>query len=286
MTIYNNIFPRVHLHPILFIFVVISFLTGTFIELFILMFIVFIHEMGHYTMAKLLHWRIQHITLWVFGGVMRTDEHANKPIYEEFLVTIAGPAQHLVLYVLILVLEHTTSLPDSIFQLTYQYNTIIFLFNMLPIWPLDGGKLLYLSLSSFLPFRKAYYFIIRFSIGLTLFFLIYQLFIHQFTLSAFFIMIFLFMENRTEWKQRYYVFIRFLLQRFEGREIIKGSVPLSVHYNCSLMHIFSLFRRGRKHPIYVYFSANNRIVLDEQECLHYYFKDKKYDQTIGEAVNK
>ncbi|MGM8364708.1 M50 family metallopeptidase [Virgibacillus sp. W0181] len=286
MTIHNSIFPRIHLHPILYIFILISFVTGTFVELFIILFIVFFHELGHYTMARIFKWRIRNITLWVFGGVMNVEEHANKPLNEEFFVTIAGPMQHLIIFIFLIPLSYSQILPEQVIQLVYYYNSIILLFNLLPIWPLDGGKLLFFSLSSFHPFRKAYYFIIGFSMVITLTLIIYQLFIFSFTLSSFFIMIFLLMENRTEWKHRYYVFIRFLLHRYEGKGAIKGVVPLSVKNNASLMDVFSLFRRDKKHPIYVHFSEHNRAVIDESECLHLYFNDGKYNRTIGELVNK
>lgn len=242
--------------------------------------------MGHYMVAKFFQWRVQDITLWIFGGVMNTDEHANKPIREEMFVTLAGPMQHIIIYLFLLLLSYFNIFPPSILQIMFDYNFIILLFNLLPIWPLDGGKVLYFTLSFFRPFREAYYFIIIFSMILTLCLLIFQMVVYPFTLSAFFIMIFLYMENRSEWKTRYYVFIRFLLHRYENKEELKGSTPISVKNDVSLMKVFTLFKRGRKHYIYVHFPLNNRVVVDERECLKVYFHEKKYKQTIGSVVNK
>src|SRR5699024_11983500 len=57
--------------------------------------IVLFHELGHYGAAKFFKWRIKGIMLWIFGGVMDTDEHGNKPFHEDIIVTVAGPLQHL-----------------------------------------------------------------------------------------------------------------------------------------------------------------------------------------------
>src|SRR5690625_7588673 len=97
MTI-RKFIPPIHVHPLLMIFMIISFLTGTFMELSIILAIVLFHELGHFLFARLFHWRIHSIMLWVFGGVMKTEEHGNKPIHEDALVTIAGPLQHIIIY--------------------------------------------------------------------------------------------------------------------------------------------------------------------------------------------
>lgn len=266
------------------VFIAIAFITGTFMELSIILTIVFIHELGHYFMALVFKWRIRGIMLWVFGGVMDTDEHGNRPTHEEVLVTIAGPFQHIIIYIIVFFVSAGELLPSSVLELIIYYNTAIFVFNLLPIFPLDGGKLLFLCLSSMLPYRKAYHSVIIFSIVLSLLLLLLQFLILPFTLSAFLLMIFLCMENRTEWKHRYYVFIRFLLNRYEGNTTVTGVRPIVVSSQSSLMHVFARFKREKKHPIYIIFPGNVRKSVDENDCLRSYFHDKQYNKTIGELV--
>lgn len=255
-------------------------------ELSIILSIVLFHELGHYIMAELFRWRIQSIMLWVFGGVMETDEHGNRPIREEALVTIAGPFQHIIIYIILFFLSRIDLVPDSVLDLVFYYNTAIFMFNLLPIWPLDGGKLLYLLFSAHFPYKRAYHSIIIFSMVTSLLLLLLQFILFPFTLSAFFIMIFLFMENRSEWKQRYYVFIRFLLKRYEGNTFVKSVRPIIVSHDNSLMDVFGSFRREKKHPIYITFPERERMSMDENECLRSYFHDKQYNKTIGEIINQ
>lgn len=254
-------------------------------ELSIILSIVLFHELGHYIVAKLYNWRIQSIMLWVFGGVMKTDEHGNRPIKEEALVTIAGPFQHIIIYIILFSLTNVEMVPASILELAFYYNTAILMFNLLPIWPLDGGKLLFLFFSAYLPYKKAYHSIIIFSMIASLFLLLLQLLLFPFTLSTLLIMIFLFMENRTEWKQRYYVFIRFLLKRYSGNTSVKSIQPIVVSHDKSLMEVFAYFKHEKKHPIYITFPNDKRVSVDEVECLKSYFHDKHYNKTIGEIVN-
>lgn len=283
MTI-NRFIPVIHIHPILLLFIAISFLTGTFMELFIILAIVLFHEMGHYTMATVFKWRIRSIMLWIFGGVMETDEHGNRPLNEEMLVTIAGPFQHVLIYGVVMALSAGELLSPATLELMYHYNTLILLFNLLPIWPLDGGKFLFLLLSSFLPYRQAYHTVIKLSLIACVLLLVLQLFFFPFTLSAFLIVIFLLKENRTEWKQRYYVFMRFLLKRYQNTAPVKDIQPIIVPHQSSLIDVFALFQRDKKHSIYIQFSENERKPIDENDCLHYFFHDKQYSKPIGEIV--
>ncbi len=255
-------------------------------ELTIILFIVLFHELGHYLVARLFDWRIKQIMLWVFGGVMETDEHGTRPIREEVLVTIAGPMQNVVIYMILYVLSNLNLVPASIIELAWYYNTAIIMFNLLPIWPLDGGKLLFLFLASYLPYKKAYHTTIISSMIITVLLLLLQLIFFPFTLSTFLLMIFLFSENRSDWKQRYYVFIRFLLKRYEGNAVVKIVQPIHVSNNHVLMDVFEQFRQEKKHPVYVSFPERKRITMDENECLRSYFHDLQYDKTIGEILNQ
>lgn len=277
--------PPIHLHPVLFVFIIISFLTGTFVDLMTILAIVLFHEIGHFTAAKLFAWRVRGIMLWIFGGVMETDENGTRPFHEEILVTLAGPIQHVFLYGLIYIISGTQTLSPSIIDIAYFYNTVILLFNLMPIWPLDGGKIVFLIFSKVMPYRKSYNTVIIFSICFNLIAVFILFSLVPFTLSAFLLFSFLLMENRKDWKQRYYVFIRFLLQRYEGRARLNHFRSIDIHYDARLMDAFNLFHRDKSHTIYVKLPNGRRHALAEAECLHSYFHDRHYRKTAGELVS-
>src|SRR5699024_2909958 len=280
-----NLLPAVHIHPILLIFIIISFLTGTFIDLMIILTIVLVHELGHFTAAKLFGWRIRGIMLWVFGGVMETEEHGTRPLHEEVCVTLAGPFQHLIIYLLLFLLSGSEVIMPSVTETVDFYNTVILLFNLLPVWPLDGGKLVFLLLSEKLPYRQAYSNAILFSLFFNVFLALSIVFLLPFTLSAFLLFSFLVMENKRDWKQRYYVFIRFLLLRYHGKHHLRSIQSIEVSHHDMLMDVFSSFRRDKIHTIYVRFPGDTRRQIDEMECLHSYFYEQNYSKSLGEIVS-
>lgn len=283
----NKIFPSIHIHPILLIFIFISFITGTFLNLLVILIIVLIHELGHYSVATFFRWRIKRIMLWVFGGVMETDEHVSKPISEELLVTLAGPLQHVFIYILLYVnsLEKVNLLASPIADMVFNYNTLILVFNLLPIWPLDGGKVLYLILAKYIPFRKAYNLTLGSSMVGCLLFMILQLAFFSFNLSALLILVFLFIENKNEWQRRYYVFIRFLLNRYQGHSDYNKVRNISVLDYTPLMEVFSQFYREDKHFIYVSYPNRLRERFDENDCLRSYFYDKEVNIKLKNLQN-
>ncbi|ALX48202.1 site-2 protease family protein [Lentibacillus amyloliquefaciens] len=277
--------PQIHIHPVLLIFIIISFLTGTFIDLLTILVIVLLHELGHFTAAKIFGWRVRGIMLWVFGGVMETDENGTRPFHEEVLVTLSGPLQHVLIYGLIFIISGTQALVPSVIEMAYFYNTVILLFNLLPIWPLDGGKLMFLIFSEVMPFRKSYGFTIILSFCINMIAVVALFSFVSFTLSAFLLFSFLLMDNRKDWKQRYYVFVRFLLHRYEGKTRLNRFRSIDIPFDTMLMDVFNLFHRDKNHTIYVTLANGRRYQLNEAECLHSYFHDRQYRKTAGDIVS-
>lgn len=104
------------------------------------------HELSHSVMARRLGIPVGGITLFLFGGVTETRMEAREP-RSEFLVAIVGPLTSLVLggvfWVLVNGLDQT--LPDAtrfaLGRLGW-INAALAVFNLLPGFPLDGGRVL------------------------------------------------------------------------------------------------------------------------------------------------
>lgn len=257
-----------------------------FVELVIIFLLVLLHELGHYTTAKFFKWRIEKIVLWLFGGVMIAEEHGSRPLHEEFLVILSGPFQHFVIYLMAHFLYMNEFLSLSIFQVILFYNQVIFWFNLLPVWPLDGGKLLYIICCYLFPFRKSYDGTIVASLTFSVGIMIIYFILFPFTLSVLLITIFLIFENRKEWKRRYYIFIRFLLNRTTDLYYFRKVTPIYVQTHDQLMHIFSKFYRDRRHIIYIRSNHLKNQKISEKECLDFYFEKQMYRQSIGYLMQK
>ena len=105
------------------------------------------HEMGHALVARRLGVEVEGITLWVFGGVARLKSDAATPGIEA-KIAIAGPLVSLVLAFVFgaatFALDATGGPPliEGGCAWLAGSNAILLLFNLVPAFPLDGGRLL------------------------------------------------------------------------------------------------------------------------------------------------
>ena len=104
---------------------------------------VVLHELGHSLVARHYDLEIRGITLFIFGGVAEMGAEP-KSAKVEFLVAIGGPLVSLALAVLFWILYEVPLPPaiEGIVLYLATINTILLAFNMIPAFPLDGGRVL------------------------------------------------------------------------------------------------------------------------------------------------
>ncbi|MBM7541776.1 site-2 protease family protein [Amphibacillus cookii] len=271
----------IYLHPSIWFTIIVSLLTGMLTEVLIIFTIVIWHELGHIIVAKLFNWNIRRVTLWIFGGVMETEEHGNKPAFEQFFITIAGPLQHVFIYWVLLQFNTTLQLSESLTLFAIKYNQFILLFNLIPIWPLDGGKLFNLLLNKIYPYKKAYERTLIFSFAMLFLFLVIVTIYYDAFLNASVLFTFLILENRLEWKRRLYVFQRFLLSRMSKMKQSRKVVPLILSSQTSLSDVFLHFRANCYHPILI---KERCTLTNESTCLKHYFEQGNYQDRLDDVI--
>ncbi len=274
-----------HVHPLFWAVACIAIVTGYFWELITLLLIVMIHELAHASVARYFQWNIKRVIILPFGGVCEVEEHGNRPIKEEVMIVIAGPLQHLWLAGLFILLEMLTIVSTDYAQLFLQFNAMVFLFNLLPIWPLDGGKLVHLFLASRQPFLKAMQKSLLSSFILLAIVHLFILFYSPLHLHLWLVLFYLYVSLWLEWKQLRYTFMRFLLERHYGRKSeVKQLDPLEVCDDQFLYEVMERFHRGCKHLIHVISEQTSIGKLDENELLHAYFTEKQVQARLKDIV--
>jgi Zn-dependent protease len=94
-----------------------------------------VHELAHALVGIRLGLNVLDITIWPFGGIARMDGLLERPALEG-PVAAAGPIANLVLALLFLLL------PGPFGELGLLINAVMGLANLLPAFPLDGGRIL------------------------------------------------------------------------------------------------------------------------------------------------
>ncbi|MGB5050280.1 MAG: site-2 protease family protein, partial [Caldilineaceae bacterium] len=138
---------------------------------------VLLHEFGHALTAKYFNVNVPNITLLPIGGVAQLERMPRQP-FQEFLIAIAGPAVNFVLTLLLLPVAllvvglgvesanisslftyaqtrmMTPSLDGLLVYLAIT-NLALGLFNLLPAFPMDGGRVLRALLAMAMPYVRA-----------------------------------------------------------------------------------------------------------------------------------
>ncbi|MDO9710749.1 site-2 protease family protein [Paracraurococcus lichenis] len=124
--------------------------TESVVFLLLLFLCVLLHEFGHVFAARRYGVQTPDITLLPIGGVARLERIPEKPS-EELVVALAGPAVNVVIAALLFLAigglpsEAATELQDprtGILERLATVNVFLVLFNLIPAFPMDGGRVL------------------------------------------------------------------------------------------------------------------------------------------------
>lgn len=126
--------------------------------------VILLHELGHSVAAHAYGIRVQSITLLPIGGVAAMDTIPEQPS-KEFVIAIAGPLVNLLLAAIPVFWlgswpswREILSLKDhdlSVSEFFQVMNIRLLLFNLLPGFPMDGGRILRAALAALMDFRRA-----------------------------------------------------------------------------------------------------------------------------------
>lgn len=228
----------------------ISLLTGHFRNLFYFTLIILVHELGHSLTGLFLNLELKKIEIYPYGGCSKLEYDINTPIFKEFLVLVMGPVFQLLLLGIIYYLK--IDVPNYF----YNYNYFILFFNMLPVYPLDGGRLLHLLLCTLTSYYNSLKRILYFSyfIFIVLFF---YFILFQKNLLIFLIFLLLGIQILKEIKNVDYYFQKFLMERY-----------MKNYYFPKAKHIKMI--KDMKRDYFHYFITKCK-VIDEREMLSNYF---------------
>ena len=145
----------------IFLFLILFYFTRQVETYVMILFFAFIHEIGHLLMGLLMGMRPNKIEIKPYGVSISfkiKPKDYNQKILEgnrlqikKILIAIAGPLTNFI------IMNVATNLPIGIFSkmMIIYSNLLLIIFNLIPIYPLDGGRILKAFLHILVGKRKA-----------------------------------------------------------------------------------------------------------------------------------
>lgn len=158
-------------------------------------------------MALIFKYKINKINIYPFGGYTIFENDINVPFITEFMVFLGGILFQILFFILTKNLIDNTS---YVYKLIETYNLSILLFNMLPIVPLDGSKVINIIFNKLLPFKTSHLITIYISYVSIIVLIMYK---HK-NLNLILMIIMLLTLLIKEHKRHKYIFNAFLLERY------------------------------------------------------------------------
>lgn len=200
------------------------------VGLIVLFFVcVILHELGHSLTARRYGIRVPRIMLLPIGGMAEFERIPRQP-RQELLITLAGPAVNFLLVVMLLPLVWrdyvhgdgvaTYSPAGVVVQLVYA-NLIMGVFNLVPVFPMDGGRIFRALLAMKLPYLRATWWAVMVGRVLAVGFIAWGLYADRVMLAVLFTFI-LFAGNN-----EYQVALRREQEEAYWRELARNAVPIA-----------------------------------------------------------
>lgn len=188
---------RITIHPLLLVVLFSMIFTGNIALYSIILCSLLLHELGHLLAARIVRVQVKSCVIMPYGGEIELGKqeitHAQL-----FVIALGGPL------ITLFGMVGSELLPPLIGTLFYQVQFYLLCVNLLPLLPLDGGKIICYGLLTLFPKTKVYELFLSLSLGLlTILVLVTLLMLPQSIFVAMF-GLFLWTKVLGEWRYRKY----------------------------------------------------------------------------------
>jgi len=127
---------------------VVAFFSG--IEILFYIFFAYsfvvVHEYGHALAAKHLGYKTENISLYPMAGIASISGDWHKNSWHEFIIVVWGPITNVVMGIAALcflqLCKEENTIEYSIINFAVRMNFTLFVFNLIPVYPMDGGRII------------------------------------------------------------------------------------------------------------------------------------------------
>lgn len=132
---------RIYVHPLFFLLLAGYGLLGNLDRALVAFLVIVLHELSHAALAEAYGLSVERMEIWPFGGIARISGLSSQEGEVEAMVAVAGPLQNFLLAALASVGAPFFPVPASLTNAFIAWNLGLGCLNLLPVAPLDGGRL-------------------------------------------------------------------------------------------------------------------------------------------------
>lgn len=241
-------------------------------QLFYSFIIVILHELAHYIVARYYGFSGFDIEFLAIGAALNFKELDEASPKEDLTISIAGPMLNMALAVIFYFLFKNFKLNE--FNIFFQGNLAIGFFNLIPAFPLDGGRILRDLLCSRLTFKKANKIMINSGIviGIILMYFYILLFLkgtNNFNIGI--IGIFIIVSSLRERERISYIIMADIIKK-KYKFIKNGYIEnknTSVYYKKDMLSLMSIFDKN-KYNIFTVLDEEMKVmdIIYEEEIIN------------------
>ncbi|WP_026475951.1 site-2 protease family protein [Alkaliphilus transvaalensis] len=247
---------EIKINPLLFPLITLSFYLGHYRELIITLVIVTLHEMAHYKVSEYYAINIKEIELFPFGGVIKVDDELVLEPYKEIIVSIAGPLSNFLMFSIGYFLGLYFPIKEELLMIFLRANIMIGIFNLVPIIPLDGGRILRAILNYLWGMKRATKISVLIGKTLSVLLLLTGIYYTSQSIEHLYLIllaIFLYFNVHREKKMVFFLFFRDVLRKKKTlqKKGIMNSKYLTVIETIDISRVFHEFSTGRYHFVTV-----------------------------------
>ena len=255
----KNIFTKLEFHYSFLIIALGLVITGHFSNLLVFTSLILIHEFGHPCAAVLLKYKVKKIIIYPYGGIIKLDTIINTNIHKDLLIAVSGIVMQSIYFFAIYLLYSNGVIREYIYNLFLLYHKSMLIFNLLPIIPLDGFKILNLILSKYFNYNLSN----NLSVFISLLSVIIFLFSNSYEKNySMVIIIGILMQNIYKfYSEITYIYNRFLLERYL--------------YNITYKNKKIINNQNKMYKNKSHLFIKNGKIITEKEFLNIFFKKKQ-----------
>lgn len=257
------------------------FILGFKFNLALAFFWIIIHELAHYFVLLKLNIESENFKLHILGARLETKDYECLSSREKLMVCFSGPISNGIVFLIFFFIYKLIFKNEYIYS-TYEINLVLFIFNLLPTYPLDGGKILGAILEKKMIFKDVNNILIKISYSFGIAFILLSilgvLILGEINITSILAGIFIIYLSYNERRKVMYIIMGDITKKRErliNKKYIDSRVT-SVYCEQDMINLLRIIDKNRFNIFYV---------LDEEMNLLYVLRENEIIETLKTIGN-